>query len=122
MVITDSSMTKMGQVRFRKFGTFGKSYTEANALGQLKREACTINADVINIIKEKRVRLFSNAYRCTAEFYKLNKLDTLKSDERFDMINVDNRVGVDERKNSRNIKIMTAISLISLVSSAALAN
>lgn len=112
---TDSSMKKMGQIRFSKFGTFGKLYSEANALNQLKREACTIDADLIIITKQKRNRFFVNAYRCTAEFYKFKGSDTLISDEIFETANVQKRVAEDEKRNSINIKLGVLLTILTFI-------
>lgn len=64
----NDSIEKIGEITLGESG-FSVSCSEAHALELLKKEACALQADVVNITSENRPDLWSSCYRCTAEFY-----------------------------------------------------
>lgn len=67
--VSDAVATRVGEIRLGDTG-FCVSCSEAHALEILKREACSLNADLIVITEEKRPDFYSSCYRGQAEFYK----------------------------------------------------
>jgi hypothetical protein len=71
-IISDSVATKIGTIKLSDSG-FSNSCSEADAIVILKNEGCALNADFINISKEKKPDNDSKCYRCRADFYKYKK-------------------------------------------------
>ncbi len=64
------NFTQLGVIKLGDSG-FSFSCSEEDAMKILQKEGCALNADLINIINEKRPDIWSSCYRCTAVFYKL---------------------------------------------------
>jgi len=58
---------KIGRIRLGDTG-FSKKCNENDALQILKKEACLLGADVVNILGETRPDFWSTCYRVEAEF------------------------------------------------------
>lgn len=71
-IVPSNSADLVGQIRLDDIG-FSVSCSEEDALEILRKEACSINADLIVITNEIRPNLWSSCYRCSAEFYKYRK-------------------------------------------------
>ncbi len=70
--IPDPVASKIGTIKLSDSG-FSSHCSEADAMVILKKEGCALNADFINITKEKGPDSESNCYRCSADFYKFKK-------------------------------------------------
>lgn len=98
--VSDSIATKVGEIKLGETG-FTTICNEARAIYVLKKEACSINADLIIITKEKRPGFHSTCYRCRAEFYKLNSTENseeIKSDEAYQPEKIQERVSEDKTR------------------------
>ena len=99
--IPDTVAIKVGEIKLGESG-FSMACSEEAALETLKKEACSIDADLILITKEKRPDFWSSCYRCNADFYKFSKLDfkeNYKSNPTYDTNQIKNRVKSDRGKN-----------------------
>ena len=68
-IISDTIAKKIGTVKLHD-GGFTVKCSEDLAVKMLKKEACSINADIIVITEERRPDILSSCYRCNADFYK----------------------------------------------------
>jgi hypothetical protein len=95
-----ASLKKVGEIKLGESG-FSITCSEEHALELLRKEACSVNATIINIVEESRPDLLSSCYRCRAEFY-INTDDniTYQSDEQYNSSNVDKRVSDDRIRNT----------------------
>jgi len=99
MAVTDS-IEKIGEIKLGESG-FSVSCSEAHALEILKKEACALQADVVNITEESRPDLWSSCYRCRAEFYQYkNPAQKPQTDTSFAAENVARRVNKDRKQNT----------------------
>jgi hypothetical protein len=71
-IIPDSVATKIGTIKLSDTG-FSTHCSEADARIILINEGCTLNADFINITKEKEPDRESKCYRCGADFYQYKR-------------------------------------------------
>ena len=70
MQVNDTATTKLGEIKLGDTG-FSTKCNENDAMNILHHEACSLNADLINIIEETpRSFTGSSCYRCAAVFYK----------------------------------------------------
>ena len=93
-------MEKVGEVKLGESG-FSTSCSEERALEILKKEACSLNADIINIIEERRPDVMSSCYRCRAEFYRYTDPElVIQSDESYHPAYVTQRVAKDKKNNT----------------------
>ena len=95
-----TSLKKVGEIKLGDSG-FSTSCSEEQAIGLLRKEACSLKANIINIVDESRPDLLSSCYRCRAEFY-INTVDntTYQSDNQYNSENVKTRVSSDRTKNT----------------------
>jgi len=94
---------------------FSVKCDEEFVLSILRKEACALGADVINITEEKYPDSWSTCYRAKAEFIRLRKsqsLTSLKSDPQYDPWKVSLRSGETHGRNQRAMEeIMRSISI-----------
>jgi len=72
---------------------------EKEIINILKTEGCSMNADVINIIQEKRPDFWSTCYRASAEFIRLNENvnnEPIMSDAKYQESEINKRM-IDDR-------------------------
>jgi hypothetical protein len=86
-------------------GETGLSFNcnEATAMETLKKEACSIDADLVIITEEKRPNLWSSCYRCKAEFYRFSTSEAklaYSGHPIYDHSEVEKRVKTDRRNNT----------------------
>lgn len=95
-----ASLKKVGEIKLGDTG-FSISCSEEHALELLRKEACSLKANIINIVEESRPDLLSSCYRCRAEFY-INTDDntTYQNDNQYNSANVNTRVYADRTKNT----------------------
>lgn len=110
IAIPDADATKVGEI---KLGESGLSITcsEKAAIELLTKEACSVDADLILITKERRPDLWSSCYRCNAVFYKFtnnNVKQNYESDSSYNNIEVRKRV----RNDRGNVAIMTIAATV----------
>jgi len=75
-IITDPSYYnpiayKVGEINIGE-SSFSVSCSEEKAIEILKKEACSLQADIIVIKHENKPDLWSKCYRCQADFYQLS--------------------------------------------------
>ncbi len=99
-MVIPSTLKKVGEIKLGDSG-FSISCSEDQALEILKKEACSLNAGIINIAEESRPDIISSCYRCRAEFY-INVDDkmTYQSDKQYNSGNINNRVSADHVRNT----------------------
>lgn len=94
------TLKKVGEIKLGESG-FSVSCSESAALQILRKEACSLNASIINIIEENRPDLLSSCYRCRAEFYTNTDMGkTYQSDEQYSNPDVSTRVTQDRTRNT----------------------
>jgi hypothetical protein len=95
-----ASLKKVGEIKLGDSG-FSISCSEEQALGLLRKEACSLKANIVNIVEESRPDLLSSCYRCRAEFF-INTDDntTYQNDNQYNSANVNTRVSSDRTKNT----------------------
>ena len=101
-LLSDVDATKVGEIKLGET-SFSVACSEKHAIEVLKREACTLNANLIVITEEKRPDAWSSCYRCRANFYMLNEESItkgIKSDLTFESNNVNERVKNDRTNNA----------------------
>jgi hypothetical protein len=86
-------------------GETGMSFNcnEETAMETLKKEACSIDADLVIITKEKRPNLWSSCYRCKADFYRFSTPEAklaYASHPAYDHSEVKKRVKTDRSRNT----------------------
>ncbi len=94
----DSDIEILGTIKLGDTG-FSTKCEESQAIEILRKEACALNADVVNIIEEKRADIWSTCYRVEAEFYKLkdsSKKSEVVPDFDYSDESIDYRVDVDK--------------------------
>jgi len=95
-----ASLKKVGEIKLGDSG-FSTNCSEEQALGLLRKEACSLKANIINIVEESRPDLLSSCYRCRAEFYiNPDAKTTYQTDNQYNTINVNTRVSADRTKNT----------------------
>lgn len=97
-----SEAVKLGEVQLKDSGGSTKC-NEGDAIRILKDEACSLGADVIIVLNEKRPDFVSSCYRCTAEFYRFSEDyagENIASDEEYRANSVVNRVRHDKGNNA----------------------
>ena len=62
----------VGRIKLGDSG-FSMTCSEADALAILRKEACTLGADIVNITEESRPDFWSSCYRADAVFYRLKR-------------------------------------------------
>ena len=99
MVITDS-LQKIGEISIGESG-FSTACSESHALEILRNEGCTLRADLVNIVSERRPDVWSTCYECVAEFYQFNTPNMeIQSDEKYETQYVQSRVHHDRKNNT----------------------
>jgi len=93
--IDETTNQKIGSVKLKDSG-FSTACNELDAIAILKKEACSIGGNLVNIVEETRPNLMSSCYQCTADIYKIasdslakkilviNEYDSKKAVERVD--------------------------------------
>lgn len=95
-----ASLKKVGELKLGDSG-ISISCSEKQALEVLRKEACSLNANIINIVEESRPDLLSSCYRCRVEFYiNTDANTTYQNDDQYKSANVDNRVSTDHIRNT----------------------
>jgi hypothetical protein len=98
MQLTDS-IRKIGEIKLGETG-FSVACSEEQAVQILKKEACALQADIINIVEENRPDFLSSCYRCRAEFYKAeNSSIQIQSSELYKPDDIQARVSQDRSRN-----------------------
>jgi hypothetical protein len=96
---SDSIAIKLGEIKLGETG-FSTHCNEEDALVILRKEACSLEADIINISDETRSDAWSSCYRCKAVFYKRSTpLINIKSDITFQEPYLKERVSSDKKRN-----------------------
>lgn len=67
--IADSLLVFKGEIMLRD-GGFTSHCKEADAMALLKKEACALEANTVEIVQFKKPDIMSTCYQCTAKFYK----------------------------------------------------
>ena len=113
---SDSVATKIGSIRLGETG-FSVNCSETDAIEILKREGCTLGADIVNVKEESRADLWSSCYRCRADFYKLRDIkNILKSDSTYLPQNVKERVSNDRKRNVMIVGgLLVILAIITLI-------
>ena len=106
----DSIADKVGEIIMDDLG-LSINCSEDETIDYLKKEACSLNAQIILIKEIQRSDLESYCYRCTGAFYKLksgaNPVQTLKY---FDQERINKREQKDRKKKiSRTMLIIHGI-------------
>lgn len=111
MYLTEN-MEKVGEIKLGETG-FSTTCNEARAIEILQKEACSLNADIINIIDEKRPDAMSTCYRCRAEFYRYTNREVVqKSDEFYNPGYITHRVANDKKNNTTMIVTGVIVGLL----------
>lgn len=100
--VPEEVVTKVGSISLGETG-FSMNCSENDALAILRREACSLNANLVVITFERRPDLMSSCYRCRANFYQANSdevLEELTSDEPYKPVNLQSRVKSDRARNA----------------------
>ena len=98
--LQDSAVTQLGKIGLHDSG-FTTGCSEADAIALLKKEACSLGADLVNITKKIRPDMASSCYRCEAGFYKMNDEKVhIKTDTEFTAQNISARVTKDRRRSN----------------------
>ncbi len=90
----------LGRVKIKDTG-LSKNCEESDVLKNLRREACAVGADIINIVAEKRADVLSTCYRVNAELLKSKDsqyTEGLQSGYEYKSKNVDSRVREDKKR------------------------
>lgn len=96
----DSAVTQLGKIGLHDSG-ITTTCSETDAIALLKKEACSLGADIVNITKEVRPDMGSSCYRCEAGFYKINDEKVqIKTDPEFTAQNISARVTKDRRRSN----------------------
>jgi hypothetical protein len=94
------SLKKVGEIKLGDSGV-SISCSEEHALALLRKEACSLKANIINIVQESRPDLLSSCYRCKAEFYINTDVNTsYQTDSQYNSSNVNSRVTDDHIRNT----------------------
>ncbi len=92
---------KLGSIKLKDSG-FSTSCNELDAIAILKKEACSIGGNLINIIEEKRPSFASSCYQCTADIYRIHS-DSLavkvQESGEYDSYETMDRVKQDKKRN-----------------------
>jgi hypothetical protein len=86
--------------------SFARNCSEREILGLLRREACGLGANVVNITEEKRPDAASTCYRARADFLKITDsalLATVGSDSVYSGWKVEARVAMASERNSQTL-------------------
>ena len=93
--IDESANQKIGSIKLKDSG-FSTACDELDAIAILKKEACSIGGNMVNIVEESRPNFVSTCYQCTADIYEIsndslakkiiviNEYDSTKALERVD--------------------------------------
>lgn len=99
----DTAAVMLGSAKYRG-KVFSSRCTELDALDQLQDEACSINANVVVIVSDKRPDFFHGCYRCTAYFYKSTHMKFRVNSVYYSAANIKMRIKGDKGKTAeRNI-------------------
>lgn len=107
--LTDVPVKKIGSIKLGDTG-FSTKCEETDAIRILKKEACAVGADIVNITDEKRTDFISSCYRVEADFLKFldsSSRSKLASDEVFQDEAVEYRK--DEDKDRKTGMIVGSI-------------
>ncbi|MBD3344545.1 MAG: hypothetical protein GF401_05740 [Chitinivibrionales bacterium] len=95
---SENEVKVVGKIKLGDTG-FSIKCEESDALKILRQEGCAVNADVINIVEEKRADFLSSCYRVTATFLKFNQAtqaSQISSDENYSEEEIEDRVILDK--------------------------
>ena len=96
----DSTVTPFGRIGLHDSG-FTTTCSEADAIALLKKEACSVGANLVNITQESRPDMESSCYRCEANFYKIdNGKFQIETDPGFTAQKISGRVSKDKRRSN----------------------
>jgi hypothetical protein len=94
------TLVKVGEIKLGDSG-FSVSCSEEQAIEILKKEGCSLNANIVLITDEKRSDLLSSCYRCEAIFYKLgNGNAVMNNDPTYKSESIKERVKEDRSRNT----------------------
>ena len=91
----------LGTIKLMDSG-FSTACNELDAIEILKKEACSIGGNLVNITKESRPNFRSSCYQCTADIYKIGKdsLNTkIQTISNYDSHKTMERVEEDKKRN-----------------------
>lgn len=98
-------VTKLGTIVVHDHNLSSQECDIATVLGMLRRDACYLGADVVNITEEKQPDyVWSICYRATADFLRMNdpkKAEGMQSDPRYDWAKIE-REGAIARQKGKN--------------------
>jgi len=99
--ISSSETKKLGSLKLKDSG-FSVSCNEVDAIYILKREACAIGGNYVNIIAEERPNMASSCYRCMADIYYVGNdslLAKAPAASKVDFTEVVTRTEEDKKRN-----------------------
>ena len=95
---SDSIADKLGEIIMDDLG-LSINCSESETIEYLKKEACSINSDIILIKEIKRPDRESYCYRCTGAFYKLKpKANPIQTKKYFEQEKINKREQKDRKK------------------------
>lgn len=100
-----SKVQKLGSIDVGE-ASMAKHCNEREILNLLRREACGLGANVVNITEEKRPDAASTCYRARADFLKITDsalLATVGSDSIYSDWKVEARVAMSQERNSQTL-------------------
>ena len=109
----ESEISVLGKIKLGDTG-FSTKCEEFQAIEILRREGCSLDADIVNILEETRADLWSTCYRVTAEFYKFKdslKVKDLKVEEEYSSESIDDRLVLD-KDNKKNMILGSIIGSV----------
>jgi hypothetical protein len=91
----DTAAVKLGSAKY-KGKVFRSHCTEIDAMDKLQDEACSIGANVVVVVSDKRPNFLHGCYRCTAYFYKSTNIKFRASSEYYSAANLKKRMQKDK--------------------------
>ena len=91
----DTSAVRIGSAKY-KGTTFRTHCSEMDAMDELQNEACSIGANVIVVVSDKRPDFLHGCYRCTAYFYRSKSIKYRSSSAYYSSENLRKRMQRDK--------------------------
>jgi len=91
----DTAAVELGSAKY-KGKVFRSHCSEVDAMDKLQDEACSIGANVVVIISDKRPDFFHGCFRCSAFFYKSSNLKFRVNSEYYSSANLKIRMQKDK--------------------------
>lgn len=95
----NNNAVKVGEVKLGDTG-FSVVCNENDAIELLKKEACSVGANLVIITDEKRPDLISSCYRCKAILYRTEDIQNTETDQKYEQYEVNQRVKKDRKNNT----------------------